>query len=81
MYVDVVTGTIVIVMFIMVILWQIVLLFNQQTKQMEMRKDYADFKSSVEGSWKEKMDNIIEQTTELTKAINKLIEHKTNNDN
>lgn len=81
MYVDVITGTIVLVMFIMVIFWQILLLMSQRTKQMEMDRDYNNFKSSIETTWKAEIDNILKQNRDLIHTINKLIEHKTNNEN
>lgn len=81
MQVDVLTGTIVLMMFIMVIFWQIYLLMSQRTKQIEMNKDYNEFKTSMETTWKEEIESILQQNRELIHTINKLIEHKSNNSN
>lgn len=73
---DIIIGTIVLILFIMIILWQIYLLMAQRTKHMEFKKDYIEFKSTIENSWKKEMDDILQQNRELIATINKLIEHK-----
>ena len=69
----VVIGTIVILMFVMLILWQVILLFSQKNKQREMDRSYQEFKSDIEGTLKKEVAEIVRQNRELVVTVNKLL--------